>query len=158
MGFNIHVTATGGIHYSRRDIAYGDEWELNFVERQLLSQVGIRNRSLTGSAVPKVLNAMSRIVQAYTLQQAIELLFISHGEGRIVVRIRHEHWFWPDTGGISEFGGDETQIITRDILRFLHRNGMNKWGPILELIGGLTHLDQQLQGQGNYMIIFTFSD
>ena len=149
------MSGSSGFHYSRSRVSLGDEWDVNWVERKLFDRVGIRGRpSLTGNATRHGLAAMSSVARLHYFNEVIEMLIANHGNGSLSVAIRLEHVFWPTTGGFRRFAlsGEDSGDPTRDILRFLSEHGMNKWGPVVELMSGLSAFDGHLRRHSVYMV------
>jgi hypothetical protein len=160
MGFRIFVVGSGGFSHARPNVPYGDEWNLSWVERQILGRTGIRHRSATGAGTIHAVRAMSRIVQVHLLVDAIAMLMVNHQDGILNVHIRHEHLIGPDTSGFLRLAltGPDPGWITRDLCRFLDRYDMNQWGVMIEILDVLTRFDAHYAGGSGYMINISLSD
>lgn len=161
MGFSIHVAGSGGFRHARSNVPYGDEWELSWIETQLLARVGVSARpSLTGNSVRHAMAAMSRITQVRLLVSTIEFLMVNHGDGSLNVAVRHSHTLWPTTGGYRSISisGDSAAPVAGDLCRFLDAMDMNKWGPVIEILDSLNRFNTAYEGRSGYMVNMTFYD
>lgn len=160
MGFNVHAVGTGGFRYTRSNIPHGERWDLQTLEKQLFKRVvGPLRSSPTGGSVRQAIGAQSRIHQVSLLTTTIELLMI-HGDGRIDINVRHDHFLRPST---SRFLGTRLNTtsglpIARELLGFLDRADMNSWGPVLEVIHALALFDADLRGASDFQILIILTD
>lgn len=161
MSFDIFVVASGGCGHRRSGIPYGDEWELSWVSRQLLGRVGVRHRSATGGATAFAMTAAGRIALLHNLVDTIDQVMANHSNGPLNVYIRHEHTLRPDTSVFATFrlaaGSTPGGRIARDLCAFLDRNGMNRWGVLIEILDALTRFDLSYTGHG-YIINISLYD
>ena len=164
MSFDIHVSAGGPgtrpFVYERSGVPDGDEYQLSFVEQQILRRVGVQDRpSPTGAATRHALQAMSRIAQIHMLMLVVEMLRI-RGTGMMNVAIRHRHVAWPDTGGIRaiRIDGPDGGPIVGELVRFLDAQGMDRWGHMLEITAALSDFRVQASPRSGYLINITLFD
>ncbi|MCS6875214.1 MAG: hypothetical protein N2Z23_07450 [Pyrinomonadaceae bacterium] len=162
MGFDIHVAGLGGFLYTRNNVPYGDEWNLNWMERILLSLARVRDPySLTRKAAVKTLSAATRVVMVETFYNTITLLIANHGDGDLNVAIRRRHLLWPDTGGFCKIrlsANEDAFSVVRSLARFLNEHGMNKFGPVAEITGALTEYDLTYKGGSGYIVNVSLFD
>ena len=165
MSFNIHVSGGGPgsrrFLYQRGNVPDGDEWDLSTVETQVLSRVGISAPpSITGSATRHAMMAMSRIAQIHMLVTVVTMIMAEHQAGTLSVAVRHHHTLWPTTGGFVSIrlGGDRSATVVRDLLRFLRAQGVDKWGPIIEIMAALSGFQTGYDGRPGYTILVILSD
>ena len=164
MSFQIHVSAggrgTSHFVYERMNVPDGDPFELGFVERQILSRAGIRDRpSPTGAASRVGLQAMSRIAQIHMLVTVVEML-MTRGTGTMNVAVRHRHLIRPDTGGVRTIPieGPSGAPVAGALVQFLDAKGMNHWGHILEITAALSNFRTSYTGGSGYLINLTLFD
>lgn len=164
MGFNIHVVGSSQFHRSRHDIPYGDDWELSWMEDKILSHVGVSQPpSLTGETMGHLLSTVNRLQQVNLLVQCVTLLMARAHRGSLNVTIRRSHALWPTTGGFRSFNlsGTHAPGFAINLCGFLADNGLDKWGPVIEMTDALVRFENHLTrhpGHSPSLINATLSD
>lgn len=169
MSFRIFVRGSRGFTYERSNVSDGADWDMGWMEGQILARtntnffpfLGYRpspRSSNTYNITRQSLNAIGNIERLNLLIEVITLVMVN-GDGTINISINHEHFAWPSTGNFYSISmyGDNPDRVVRLLLNFLKENGMNKWGPFIEITNSLSQFASSYLG-GRNNINITFSD